>query len=157
MIQSTQRWPRNSDAWGWDEDQDDIVIDTEHASREVDPEEDGVVPASGEAKLSYLWINVWCVKKEELPVVKRNPNDDDLTEYSVLPQHLNCCVSLLIPMRPKKSFAKFVSEEKPCRKWKWTTHLQTPASSVISIIVSLLLLTFIPWKLKICQIISKKS
>ena len=34
-----------------DEDQD-IVIDTEHASREVDPEEDGVVPASGEAVVS---------------------------------------------------------------------------------------------------------
>ena len=33
------------------EDQD-IVIDTEHASREVDPEEDGVVPASGEAVAS---------------------------------------------------------------------------------------------------------
>ena len=34
-----------------DEDQD-IVIDTEHASREVDPEEDGVVPANGEAVAS---------------------------------------------------------------------------------------------------------
>ena len=33
------------------EDQD-IVIDTEHASREVDPEEDGVVPANGEAVAS---------------------------------------------------------------------------------------------------------
>ena len=30
----------------------DIVIDTEHASREVDPEEDGVVPANGEAVAS---------------------------------------------------------------------------------------------------------
>ena len=80
----SQRWPRNSDAWGWDEDQD-IVIDTEHASREVDPEEDGVVPANGEAVASVdeglnSWLGRILPKQEEKEnEEEEEPNNNELS------------------------------------------------------------------------------